>query len=216
MIINNNFQNIGFNGFKDFFNIYNDEISYEENKFIDNLKDWATTLLDSKNGKKELPDTNVYLPPDEIYDYDVIDIYGDIYRDTNNKNEVFLKLRIKPTPAAIERIKKNTFDKNAKEELISNPLATEFVSQPLAIRSRSTVAQLKKILEEKLLFFRRFAAGNAQWKTSTKDLLKSSDKPKFGWDRDLIDSFAAERSRAKGVRAANVYVALGKMGSQKF
>ena len=111
----------------------------------------------------------------------------------SNKNEVFLRLRIKPTPDSIEIIKNGAFDEQAKAELNKNSLITEFVSQPMAIRSKSTFSHVIRNIEEKLAFFKRYLSGTVKWKTSTKDLLKSSDKPKFGWDRDLYGDYNREQ-----------------------
>ncbi len=201
MIINNTFQNTNFRGFKDF--VEETELSSNETKFTALLRERVKDITDAKNGTEPLYETDRYIPPEEIQKYDLIDVYGDIYRDTNNKNEVFLKLRIKPTPAAIDIIKQHASDEKAKEELTSNPLITEFVSQPMAIRSRSTHASIFKNLEDKIAFFKRYILGTATWKTSTKDLLKSSDKPKFGWDRDLIDDYDREASILRMTKAIN-------------
>ncbi len=147
----NNRISFSFNGFKGF--VYDTDYDYNESNFIGCLQDDVVEILKVKNGEKSLDTTDKYIPLEEIDDYDLIDIYGDVYRDKNYKNEVFLKLRIKPTPAGIERIKNNTSDKKAKEELEKNSLITEFVSQPIAVRSKDAYAQLIRNIQDKYAFF---------------------------------------------------------------
>ncbi len=187
MNISNNFININnFRGFKDFVDEAED-LSNNEKCFVDYLKDMTEQQINKINGKKEFESTDKFIPAEELNDYDVIDVYGDIYRDAKNKNEVFLKIRIKPTPDGIEIIKNGAFDEKAKAMINTNPLITEFVSQPIAVRAKSAYTDITRNLEEKLAFFKKYISGTAKWRTTTKDLLKSSNKPKFGWDKDLIE-----------------------------
>jgi hypothetical protein len=204
----NNRISFSFNGFKGF--VYDTDYDYNESNFIGCLQDDVVEILKVKNGEKSLDTTDKYIPLEEIDDYDLIDIYGDVYRDKNYKNEVFLKLRIKPTPAGIERIKNNTSDKKAKEELEKNSLITEFVSQPIAVRSKDAYAQLIRNIEDKYAFFKRYILGTAQW--------KSSDKPKFGWDRNLIENCELDSNqiaRRRVQRAFKSYEKLSHGGGKK-
>ena len=205
----NNRISFSFNGFKGF--VYDTDYDYNESNFIGCLQDDVVEILKVKNGEKSLDTTDKYIPLEEIDDYDLIDIYGDVYRDKNYKNEVFLKLRIKPTPAGIERIKNNTSDKTAKEELEKNSLITEFVSQPIAVRSKDAYAQLIRNIEDKYAFFKRYILGTAQWKSSTKDLLKSSDKPKFGWDRNLIENCELDSNQIATRRVQRAFKSYEKL-----
>ncbi len=175
-----------FKGFKDF--VYDTDLSDNEKCFVDYLRDSTLSETNNINGKKEIEETDKFIPAAELKNYDIIDVYGDIYRDKKYKNEVFLKLRIKPTPNGIEIIKRGAFDEKAKAEIVQNPLITEFVSQPIPVRSKSAYSDIVKHLNEKLAFFKNYISGTSNWKTSTKGLLKPSDKPKYQWDKDLIVS----------------------------
>ena len=185
MQISNNFTN-NFKGFKEFV-CDAEDLTDREKCFVDYLKDHTEEQINKINGKKDFEFTDKYIPAVELKNYDIIDVYGDIYRDKANKNEIFLKLRIKPTPDSIEIIKAGA-DENAKAELNRNPLITETISPPIAVRSKNAYNTIIKFTEEKLEFFKRYISGAAKWKTTTKDLLKTSNKPKFGWDKDLLTS----------------------------
>ena len=186
MLISHKIVNNNFRGFKDF--VYNTDLSVNEQCFVDYLKDSTQQYINRINGKKNFEETDKFTSVEELKNYDIIDVYGDIYRDKKNKNEVFLKLRILPTPVARDIIKRNSLDEQTKTMINKNPLITEFVSQPIAIRSKSAYSDIIKHLEEKLAFFKKYISGTAKWRTTTKDLLKSSDKPKYQWDKNLIAS----------------------------
>lgn len=187
MEISNISSNQKFKGFKCFVNFVED-LSDRERCFVNYLNDCTQRQTEVINGKKEVELTDKYIPAEELKNYNIINVYGDIYRDANNKNEIFLKLRILPTPEAREIIKRNALDEQAKAEIEKSPFVTEFVSQPIAVRSKNAYADIIRNLEEKSAFFKKYISGIAKWRTSTKNLLKPSDKPKYQWDKNLLES----------------------------